>query len=337
MGERRAGRGRRRTVRAALALVTFAILAWPILASTQAPSRVFKLAFLGNLSLAANKPSEDALRAGLRDLGYIEGTNLVTVARYADGNMDRLPALARELIDTKPDVVVSAGPHALRALRQVTDTVPIVSAAIGDPVVEGLVASLARPGGNITGMAFENPQLTAKRLELLKQTVPHARRIAVLSDARFGRTDGLQEARAAALALGLTLQVLPVRGGDDVEAAFRQAREGRAQALLVLASPMLNAHRKAIIAQAARHRLPATYEFSVYVQDGGLMSYGPDITDMYRRAAAYVDKILRGARAGDLPIEQASRFELAVNVKTATTLGLTVPPAVLQRADQVVR
>jgi putative ABC transport system substrate-binding protein len=243
-----------------VAVALVGALAWPILASAQPPARVFKLALLANLSLAANRASEDALRAGLRDLGYLEGTNLVIVTRHADGRMDRLPALARELIDTRPDVVVTAGPHALRALHQITATVPVVAAATGDPVAEGLVASLAHRGGNITGMAFENPELTAKRLELLKEPVPQARRIAVLSDAMFGGTDGVREAQAAALALGLTLQILPVRGAEDLDAAFLHAREGRAQALLVLASPLLNAHRKAIIAQAARHRLPATYE-----------------------------------------------------------------------------
>ena len=313
------------------------MVAVPAGVPAQMPSRVFKLGLLGNASATVNKPSEDAFRAGLRELGYIEGTNLVIESRYANGSFERLPALSRELVDMRPDVVVGAGPQALRALRETTSTLPIVSAAVSDPVEEGLVATLAHPGGKITGMAFQNLDLTAKRLELLKETVSDAKKIAVLSDATFGRTGGARQAQAAAERLGLTIEVLEVRGRGDVDEAFRKAREARAQALIVLASPMLNAYRHAIIAAAARARLPATYEFSTYVRDGGLMSYGPSIADMYRRSAFYVDKILKGAKPGDLPIEQASRFELAVNVKTATTLGLTVPPAVLQRADEVVR
>jgi putative tryptophan/tyrosine transport system substrate-binding protein len=333
-------RGRGRAAAALIALVAAAMLgmvAVPPIVRAQTPSRVFKLGLLINASATGNKPSEDAFRAGLRELGYIEGTNLVIESRYADGDVERLPALSRELVDMKPDVVVSAGPQALRALRETTSTLPIVSAAVSDPVEEGLVATLAHPGGNITGMAFQNLDLTAKRLELLKETVPDARKIAVLSDATFGRTGGLRQAEMAAERLRLTIEVVEVRGRGDLDEAFRKAREARAQALVVLASPMLNAYRHAIIAAAARARLPATYEFSTYVRDGGLMSYGPSIADMYRRSAVYVDKILKGAKPGDLPIEQASRFELAVNVKTATTLGLTVPPAVLQRADEVVR
>jgi putative ABC transport system substrate-binding protein len=336
----RPGRSRGRRARALTALITatvFGVAAGPAVCRAQTPSRVFKVAFLGNGTATVNRPSEDALRAGLRDLGYIEGANLVIASRYADGSVERLPGLSRELVDMKPDVLVSAGPQALRALREATSTLPIVSAAVSDPVEEGLVASLARPGGNVTGMAFQNLDLTAKRLELLKETVPDARKIAVLSDATFGRTGGARQVETAAERLGVTIQMLEVHGRGELDEAFRKAREARAQGLVVLASPMLNAHRHTIIAHAARARLPATYEFSVFVRDGGLMSYGPSIADMYRRSAVYVDKILKGAKPGDLPIEQASRFELAVNVKTANTLGLTVPPAVLQRADEVVR
>jgi putative ABC transport system substrate-binding protein len=337
MGRAGRRRGRRASALTALIATTVLGLASPAVGRAQTTPRVFKVGFLGNGTAAVNKPSQDALRAGLRDLGYVEGTNLVIESRYADGNVERLPGLSRELVNTRPDVLVTAGPQALRALGEATSTLPIVSAAISDPVEEGLVASLARPGGNITGMAFENLDLTAKRLQLLTETVPDARRIAVLSDATFGRTGGVRQAQVAGERLGLTIQLLEVRGRGDLDEAFRKARAARAQALMVLASPMLNAHRHAIIADAARARLPATYEFSSFVRDGGLMSYGPSIVDMYRRSAVYVDKIPKRARPGDLPIELASHFELAVNVKTATTLGLTVPPAVLQRADEVVR
>ena len=209
-------------------------------------------------------------------------------------------------------------------------------AVISDPVAEGLVQSLARPGGNITGIAFQNTELTVKRLELLKQVIPKATRIAVLVDSTFGRSGGVPELQVAARSLGLELQTLEVRGPADFNAAFRSARNARAEGLVVLASPLLNAHRKSLLDHAARSRLPATYEFQSFVEDGGLMSYGPNSIDMYRRSGTYVDKILKGAKPGDLPVEQAARFDLVINLKTAKALGLTIPPSVLARADQVI-
>jgi putative ABC transport system substrate-binding protein len=215
--------------------------------------------------------------------------------------------------------------------------VPIVAAVISDPVTEGFVQSLARPGGNITGMAFQNPELTAKRLELLKRVIPKARRIAVLVDSTFGPSAGLQGLQVAARSRGLELQILEVRGPADFGAAFRSARNAHAEGLVVLASPLLNAHRKSLIRHAANSRLPATYEVRGFVEDGGLMSYGPDFADMYRRSATYVDKILRGAKPADLPVEQASRFDLVVNLRTAKALGLTIPESILLTADEVIR
>jgi len=309
----------------------------PPRADAQGSTKAFRLAYLSSLSESDQKYSLAALRQGLRALGYREGQNIVITARYAGGKFERLSALAAELVALKPDVIVTAGPQPARAVKQATDTIPIVLAVISDPVGEGLVASLARPGGNITGMSFENPELTAKRLELLKQAIPRVKRVAVLSDATFGRTGGLRELQTAAAALGLELNVIEVRGPDDFNAAFRSARSGRADALVVLASPLLNAHRRKLTEHAARNRLPATYEVRAFVEAGGLMSYGPSFADMYRRSAAYIDKILKGARPADLPVEQASRFELVVNLKTAKALGLTLPPSVLQRADEVIQ
>jgi len=309
----------------------------PARVDAQVSTKAFRLAYLSSLSETDQKYSLAALRQGLRDLGYSEGQNIVITARYAEGKFERLSALAAELVAMKPDVIVTAGPQPAHAVKESTDTIPIVLAVISDPVREGLVASLARPGGNITGMSFENPELTAKRLELLKQAIPRVKRIAVLADATFGPTGGLRELQTAAPALGLELNVIEVRGPDDFNAAFRSARSWRADALVVLASPLLNAHRRKLTEHAARNRLPATYEVRAFVEAGGLMSYGPSFADMYRRAAAYIDKILKGARPADLPVEQASRFELVVNLKTAKALGLTLPPSVLQRADEVIQ
>ena len=318
--------------------VLLGVLAWPLPARAQAPTKVFRLVLLSASNPIANKRLEDGLRKGLRDLGYVEGQNLVIVSRYAEGKLERLPALAAELIQSRPHVIVTAGPQAIRAVKQATDTLPIVMAVIPDPVAEGLVASFARPGGNLTGMAFQNPELTVKRLELLKQAVPKARRIAVLWDSTgLRRTSGLSELQAAAPSLGLTLQVLEVRGPADFDAAFGAARRGRADALVVLSGSLLFVHSQALVDLAARSRLPATYFSREFVDAGGLMSYGPSFPDMWRRSAAYVDKILKGAKPADLPIEQASLFELVVNLKAAKTLGLTLPPSLVQRADEVIQ
>jgi putative ABC transport system substrate-binding protein len=242
----------------------------------------------------------------------------------------------REILAQAPSVVVAAGPQSLRAFKKATTTVPIVMAIIADPVEEGLVASLARPGTNLTGLAFQNQTLTAKRLELLKEMLPGASRVAALRDSSFGLAHGNAQAEAAARRLQLQLQSIVVHGGADLETAFKSATSGRADALLVLASPFLNASRQNVVDLAARHHLPASYEAKTFVEVGGLMSYGPSFPDMYRRSATYVDKILKGARPADLPIEQPTKFELAINLKTAKALGLKVPPALVLRADQII-
>jgi ABC-type uncharacterized transport system substrate-binding protein len=322
--------------RAALTVgLVFGILAAPPTSEAQQPRKIPVVGYIWNSSEALAAPNVAAFRQGLQQLGYVEGQDVRIVSRYADGQFERFPALVKELIEARSDVLVVAGPQASRAVKQATDTLPVVMAVISDPVAEGLVQSLARPGGNITGIAFQNTELTAKRLELLKRVIPKATRIVALVDPTFGRSAGLAELQTAARSLGLELHTVEARGPADFEAAFRSARNARAEGMVVLASPLLSAHRQALIAHVARSRLPATYEVRTFVDDGGLMSYGPNFVDMYRRSATYVDKILKGAKPADLPVEQASRFDLVVNLRTAKALGLTIPPSVLQQADQV--
>jgi putative ABC transport system substrate-binding protein len=322
--------------RAFLTTVTGSFLAAPLAASAQQAKTIPRVVFLGNGSTALSGPSFDSFRAGLRALGYVEGQSILIESRFADGKPERIEGLVRELLALAPDVVVAAGPQSLRAFKQATTSVPIVMAIISDPVEEGLVASLARPGANLTGLAFENQALTTKRLEILKEALPRVSRVAVLWDPSVGGASGYKHAETAARALQLRLQILAVRGLADLESAFKSAATGRAEALLVLASPFLNGNRQTVVESAARRRLPATYESRDFVEIGGLMSYGPSFPDMYRRAATYVDKILKGAKPADLPVQQATKFELVINLRTAKALGLTIPQSLLQRADQVI-
>ena len=319
-----------------LGVVAGSFVAAPIVAGAQPAKTAPRVAFLGNGSTQLSGPSFDAFRSGLRALGYVEGQSILIESRFADGKPERIHELVRELLALAPDVVVAAGPQSLRTFKQATTSVPIVMAIISDPVEEGLVASLARPGGNLTGLAFENQALTTRRLEMLKEALPRVSRVAVLWDPTVGGASGYQHAETAARALQLRLQILAVRGPADLESAFKPATTGRAEALLVLASPFLNGNRQTVVESAARRHLPATYESRDFVEIGGLMSYGPSFPDMYRRAATYVDKILKGAKPADLPVEQATKFELVINLKTAKALGLTVPPSLLQRADRVI-
>ncbi len=318
-------------------IVALVTLAAPPSSEAQGAKAIPRVAFLGNGSAAFSGPLLDAFRVGLRERGYVEGQNIVIEPRFADGRPERVEGLVRDLLALAPDVVVAAGRQALSAFKRATESVPIVMAIISDPVEEGLVASLAHPGGNLTGLAFQNHDLTTKRLELLKEAVPRVSRVAVLWDSSSGINIGYKEAETAARALQLRLQLLAVRGAVDLEAAFRSATVGRADALLVLASPFLNANREAVVEWAVRQRIPATYEARTFVDVGGLMSYGPSFPDMYRRAATYVDKILKGAKPAELPVEQATEFELVVNLKTAKALGLAIPQSILLRADEVIR
>jgi putative ABC transport system substrate-binding protein len=302
-----------------------------------------KVARIGHLSpnLAARTHLYEALLQGLRDLGYVEGRNVVIEIRDAEGNLERLPALAAELIALKVDVIVTAGTPAALAAKQATRTVPIVCAGVSDPVTSGVVTNLARPGGNVTGFSTLAPELVGKRLEHLKQAVPGVSRVAVLWEpGGLGeRTDkDMQKAAdVAGRALGLRLQFVEARGPADFDRAFSEMTRARAGALTVLPSNMFGSERRRLVELAAKNRLPAVYERREFVDDGGLMSYGTNFADLFRRAATYVDKILKGAKPADLPVEQPTKFELVLNLKTATALGLTIPQSLLVRADEIIR
>ena len=319
-----------------LLLTTF-LLTTALPAEAQ-PTKVPRIGFLGATSRTALAARVQAFRQGLRELGYVEGKNIVLEYRWAEGRNERLPDLAAELVRLKVDVLITAGPTDNRAAKEATNTIPIVMAQDNDPVGNGLVASLARPGGNITGLATLTPELTGKRLELLKESVPKLSRVAVLgTSSQPGNTQALRETELAASALGVHLQYLEVRGLEDIETAFRAASKGRAEAILMLASYVFNSHRKQIVDLARKSQLPAIYRTSEFVEDGGLMTYGVSITDLYRRAATYVDKILKGAKPADLPVEQPTKFEFIINLRAAKQIGLTIPPNVLVRADKVIR
>ena len=292
-------------------------------------------------NLAASRHLPEAFRQGLRDLGYVDGRNVVIEYRDAEGKFERLPTLAAELVALKVDVIVAGGTPAALAAKQATGTLPIVFAGPGDPVTSGLVTSLARPGGNVTGLSSFAPELVGKCLEQLKQAVPGVGRVAALwQPGGLGeRTDKdvLKEAEAAARALGVRLQFVEARGPEDFDRAFSEMTEARAGALTVLPGSMFVNERRRLVDLAAKNRLPAVYPWREGVADGGLMSYGPDLADLFRRAATYVDKILKGTKPGDLPVEQPTKFELVINLKTAKALGLTIPPSVLGRADEVIQ
>ena len=310
-------------------------LATPL--ATEAQSRVGKVPRVGILnSDTAQDARVGEFRDGLRELGYVEGQNLLIIYRWADGHQDRLPALADDLLASNVDVIVAIGASVWAAKRQ-TSTVPIVIAFSGDPVGTAMVSNLARPGGNITGLSFMSSDLAAKRLDLLKQTFPRIARVAVLYlPAEVSTVPELRETEAAARTISVTLQPLAVRDPKDLEPLFAAATRERADALLVFAHAFAFVHRDRIIELAARQRLPAMYGWREFVDVGGLMSYGPNVNAILRRAAGYVDRILKGAKPGDLPIEQPTKFELIINLKTAKALGLTIPPSLLARADQVI-
>ena len=313
----------------------------PPAAEAQQASGTPRIGYM-SLNLTAGDPrSRHAFFQGLRDLGYVEGKNLVIEYRDAEGKPDRFPRLAAELAALKVSVILAAGGTlGAMAAKQATSTIPIVFGAVGDPVSEGLVTSLARPGGNVTGLAVSSPELASKSLELLKQAVPGLAQVALLLKPDAAPPAVTQQRiktwDAAAQALGMRLQVVESRGPEEFDRAFSDMARARPGAVTVVSTPVFDNEPRRLVELAARHRLPAVYTFKAYVDAGGLMSYGPDISDLYRRAATYVDKILKGARPGDLPVEQPTKFELVVNLKTARTLGLTIPPSLLARADQVI-
>src|SRR5262245_15334965 len=277
----------------------------------------------------------DSFRQKLRDLGYIEGENISIEIRYAEGKEDRLSDFAAELVKLKVDVIVTSTVPGVLAAKNATSTIPIVFWAVFDPVRAGLVSSLARPGGNITGLSILNPELDGKRLELLKETFPKITKVAYLRDAGSLRAGtAMQE---AARALGLQLQYLDLRSAKDFDGAFKAVLKERAQALTTSAVPIISMNQQRIVDFAAKNRLPAIYPYSEFIDAGGLMFYGVSFSDLFRRAATYVDKILKGAKPGDLPVEQPTKFELVINLKTARQIGLTIPPTVLGRADRVIK
>ena len=309
-------------------------------ASVQAQQlrRVPRIGFLSSRSPDAEKSRLAAFQQGLQKLGYSAGKNILIEQRYAAGKFDRLPDLAAELVGLKVDVLVTTGTPAAHAAKNATSTIPIVIGNAGDPVGTGLVASLARPGGNVTGLSVLNTELSGKRLELLKEVVPTASRVAVLlNPANSINPLQLKEIQSAAPALGVTLHSLEVKGTDDIDRAFTAMKKERTGALIVLGDPLLETHRTRIAELAVKSQLPAIYSLAPYVEAGGLMSYGTNFDDLYRRAATYVDKILKGAKPADLPVEQPTKFEFVINLKAAKQIGLTIPPNVLARADRVIR
>ncbi len=322
-----------------IVVVTLALclLAVPLVVEGQQPGKVSRIGILPPGPISERVHLWEAFRQGLRELGYVEGQNITLVFPSEEVRPERLPRLAAELVNLKVDVIVAAATDAVRAAAEASKEIPIVM-PVAAPVETGLVASLARPGGNVTGLSLVSQDLSGKRLELLKAVVPKVSRIAVLSNPSATNVrPQIRETEVAARALGVRLQPLEVRGPDDFERVFQEAIKVRAGALITLDDALIFTHRTRIVKLAARSRLPAIYGFREFVDAGGLMSYAPNLADMYRRAATYVDKILKGAKPGDLPVEQPTKFELVVNLKTAKTLGLTIPQSILLRADQVIQ
>jgi putative ABC transport system substrate-binding protein len=311
--------------------------AWPVTARAQQRERVHRIARVGILNYAAAQDVRvNEFRDGLGQLGYVEGQNLAITYRWADGHLDRLPALAAELVTSNVEVIIAIGP-AVWAAKRTTSTIPIVIAFSGDPVGNGVVSNLARPGGNITGFSYMSTDLAAKRLELLHRTFPRNARIAILYDPSEPATAlEMRETEAAARAIGVTLLPLPVGHPDDLRQAFATAADEQADALIVFTHGFAVLNQGRIIQMAARQRLPTMYGWRDFANEGGLMSYGPKIPVMVRKAATYVDRIIRGEKPGDLPVEQPARLELVLNLKTAKALGLEIPPTLLALADEVI-
>jgi len=302
------------------------------------PTKIPRIGFLSALNPDAVPTWLVAFRQGLREHGYVEGKNIVIEWRYAEGKLDRLPSLANELVNLKVDVIVSGGPAVTRAAKKVPTTIPIVMGFDNDPVGSGFVASLAQPGGNITGLSNYAPEMSGKRLELLKEIVPRLSRVAVLgTSTQPGNAQMLKETELAAGAFGVKLQYLDVLSAKDIDSVFRAANNGRADAILMLSIPFVLSHRTQIANLAAKSRLPAIYSQPENTEAGGLMYYGANTPDLFRRAATYVDKILKGRTPADLPVEQPKKFEFIINLKAAKQIGLTIPPNVLVRADKVIK
>jgi putative ABC transport system substrate-binding protein len=308
-------------------------------AQAQQPKKILRIGYLfAGPSSLINASRTEAFRQGLRDLGYVEGRNIVIEYRYAEGKLDRLSALAAELARLQVDVIVTGGPAPTRSTKEATNTIPILMAQDTDPVGNGFVASLARPGGNITGLSTLAPEISGKQLELLREIVPKLSRVAIFGTSTYpGNAQALTEIELAAGALGVKFQYQDILDPKVVEMAFQAMSRGRADVLVVLASPVLLSQRTQLADLAVKRRVPAIYSGREPVEAGGLMTYGVSFTDLSRRAATYVDKILKGAKPADLPVEQPTKFEFIVNLKAAKQIGLTIPPNVLARADRVIK
>jgi len=320
-------------------LVTLLLLAIGTFAEAQQREKVFRIGFLDPSTPSGMAVMVDAFRHELGKLGWIEGKNITIEYRFAEQKSERLPELAADLIRLKVDVIVGASSTSALAAKSTTTTIPIVMTQSADPVGAGLVASLARPGGNITGLSTLSPELTTKRLEILKDAVPKLSRVGLLRTPEgIGQDLQLKELRPAALALKLKLEEIETqRDAKDLESAFQTAKQKQVGAIMTPAGPFFFAERKRIVELAGKYRLPAIYHQKEYVEAGGLMSYGTDLTDLYRRAAVYVDKILKGAKPADLPVQQATKFEFVINLKAAKQIGLTLSPEFLSRANQVIK
>jgi putative tryptophan/tyrosine transport system substrate-binding protein len=308
------------------------------LAEAQQQTKVPRIAYFSAGSASSQASRLEVFRQGLRDLGYAEGKDIVIEQRYAEGKLDRVAALAAELVGLKLDVIVTGGPAATRAAKEATATIPIVMGFDYDPVGSGVVASLARPGGNVTGLSSLAPEISGKQLELLKEVFPRLSRVAVLGNSTEPAIGQLRkEAELVAGAFKVQLQYLDVLAPNDIRTAFQAANKGRAEAVLALSSFVIISQRTQIADLAIKNRLPAIYPWPEFVEDGGLMTYSVSFADLFRRAATYVDKILKGAKPADLPVEQPKKFEFIINLKAAKQIGLTIPPNVLVRADRVIR
>jgi len=311
----------------------------PLLAEGQQGTRVPRVGYLSPLTASVDASRSEAFRQGLRELGYIEGRNIMVEYRFADGHLDRLPALAGELVGLNVDVIIAAGGGLIgRAAKGATGTIPIVMTNVEDPIASGLVVSLARPGRNVTGLSALIPELSAKRLEIVKEMVSTLSRVAVLWNSAYPeKATEFRQTQAAGKALGIRIQSLEAQSANEIDNALDAATRARVGALLILPDPLTNTYQARIVKLAAKRRLPTMFTQRPPVGAGGLMSYGASYADLFRRAATYVDKILKGAKPADLPVEQPTKFELVINLKTAKALGLTIPQSLLLRADEIIQ
>jgi putative tryptophan/tyrosine transport system substrate-binding protein len=321
-----------------LARLLWLLALFASLAEAQTPARIPRIGVLSGVSMQYAVPYLEAGREGLRELGYIEGRNIQGEFRFAGGTSAALPDLAADLVRLKVDLIVAVGDRAVDAAKHATNTIPIVMVSGGDPVRSGFVASLARPGSNITGLSSLLPEMNVKMLDLLKEIAPHASRMAVLWNPQsHGGTLGYEAMRAVVPRLGITLESHEVRAPDEIDRSFAAMTDHRTGAFIVLTDPLTFGQRRRVIDLAVKHRLPGMYEVREFANEGGLVSYGPSLSAMMRRSAVFIDKILKGAEPGDLPIEQPTKFELVINLKTAKALGLTIPQSLLLQADEVIQ